>query len=133
MNSSSLTQAEATRWAGDLYEKHVDRKDAAGFAAVFTDNATLRFGNNDVLTGKQAIEQAIAGFFTAMKALSHETKKLTVHENMIFLEAFVTYDRHDGKKVTVPAMSVYEMTESQAGRKAKDCRIYVDLAPLFAP
>ena len=133
MTSGSWKQADATAWARDLYEKHVDRKDAAGFAAVFADDATLRFGNNPTLTGTKAIEQAIAGFFTAMKALRHETKKVTVHENMMFLEAFVTYDRHDGQKVTVPAMTVYEMTDTPKGKKAKDCRIYVDLAPLFAP
>lgn len=133
MTSSTWKQADATTWARDLYEKHVDKKDAKGFAAVFADDATLRFGNNETLTGPKAIEEAIAGFFTAMKALKHETKKLTVHENMMFLEAFVTYDRHDGKKVTVPAMTVYEMTDTAAGKKAKQCRIYVDLAPLFAP
>ena len=133
MNSSSWKLSDATAWAQNLYDKHVDKKDAAGFAAAFTDDGTVRFGNNDTLRGRQAIEQAIAGFFTAMKALKHETKKVTVHENMMFLEAFVTYDRHDGKKVTVPAMTVYEMTDTPAGKKAKECRIYVDLAPLFAP
>jgi hypothetical protein len=133
MNSSSWKLADATTWARDLYDKHVDRKDAAGFAAAFTEDGTVRFGNNDTLHGRQAIEQAIAGFFTAMKALKHETKKVTVHDNMMFLEAFVTYDRHDGKKVTVPAMTVYEMADTPTGKKAKECRIYVDLAPLFAP
>ena len=127
------TTAEATTWANDLYNNHVDKKDAVGFAAAFTDDGTLRFGNNDVLRGRQAIEAAIAGFFQAMVSLRHKTTKLTLHENMIFLEAMVTYERHDGNRVSVFAMTVYELVDAPQGKRARDCRIYVDLAPLFAP
>lgn len=127
------TTAEATRWANDLYNNSVDKKDAVGFAAVFTEDATLRFGNNEPLRGRQAIEAGIAGFFQAMVSLRHKTSKLTLHENMIFLEAMVTYVRHDGNSVSVFAMTVYELIDAADGKRARECRIYVDLAPLFAP
>jgi ketosteroid isomerase-like protein len=123
----------AETWARELYDNAVDRKDAAGFAAAFTDDAVLRFGNNEPLVGRASIEPAIAGFFTAMQSLRHQPMRTTVTGNLLFLEAFVTYLRHDGAEVTVPAMTVYEMAEMHGTPLARRCNIYVDLAPLFAP
>ena len=126
------TLAEATAWANRLYDEAVDRRDAAGFAAAFTDDAWLRFGNNEPLVGRPAIEAAIAGFFTAMQSLKHAPQRTTAAGNLLFLEATVTYLRHDGKEVSVPAMTVYEMAEMTGTPRARRCNIYVDLAPLFA-
>jgi hypothetical protein len=53
--------------------------------------------------------------------------------NLLFLEATVTYLRHDGQTVSVPAMTVFEMADTQGTPRARRCNIYVDLAPLFAP
>ena len=132
-NATSWSREDAAEWARALYDEHVDRKDAAGFAAAFTDDATLQFGNNPPLAGRAAIESAIAGFFTAMVSLRHELVRLSLDGRTLFLEARVTYTRHDGGVVTVPAMTVFDTTATSAGRRAERCRIYVDLAPLFAP
>ena len=123
----------AQEWARRLYDESVDRKDAAGFAAAFTDDATLRFGNNPPLAGRTNIETAIAGFFQAMQTLEHAPERTTVAGNLLFLEATVTYLRHDGQSVSVPAMTVFEMADTQGTPRARRCNIYVDLAPLFAP
>jgi ketosteroid isomerase-like protein len=129
----SLTPELAQAWASRLYNDAVDRKDAAGYAAVFTDDARLRFGNNAPIVGRANIEAAIAGFFTAMQSLQHQPERTTIAGNLLFLEAVVTYLRHDGNVVSVPALSVYEMTDTAEGIRARGCNIYVDLAPLFAP
>ena len=50
-------------WARALYADSVDNKDAAGFAAAFTETGSLRFGNADPIVGRDAIEAAIAHFF----------------------------------------------------------------------
>lgn len=126
------TLGAAEKWARELYTK-VDRKDAAGFAAVFVEDGWLRFGNNDPIIGRKNIETGIAQFFTAMVSLRHEFVRTTLHENLLFLEASVTYMRHDQKVVTVPAMTVYTFAERGERRVAERCNIYVDLAPLFAP
>jgi hypothetical protein len=129
----SWTLDTATAWARDLYENGVDRRDAARFAAAFTDDGWLRFGNNEPLVGRANIETAIAGFFTAMQSLRHTPGRTTVAGNLLFLEAMVTYLRHDGKEVSVYAMTVFEMAEMHGTPRAQRCNIYVDLAPLFAP
>jgi ketosteroid isomerase-like protein len=127
------TRDAAQAWARDLYDHAVDKKDAAGFAAAFTEDATLSFGNNEPLVGRANIEAAIAGFFMAMQSLRHEPMRTTATGNLLFLEATVTYLRHDGASVSVPAMTVYEMAEMTGTPLARRCNIYVDLAPLFAP
>ena len=109
MESSTLTRAEVDAWARTLYANHVDRKDAAGFAAVFTPDAWLRFGNNPPLKGPEAIREAIAGFFQAFVSLSHESKGTFLDGDTLFLEAVVTYQRHDGQRVSVPAMTVFHL------------------------
>ena len=126
---SANSQAEFESWARHLYRDFVDKKDAAGFAAVFAEDGTLRFGNEPPLHGRSAIETSIAHFFEAMVSLEHEFTAISRDGDTFFLEAVVTYHRHDGGVVTVPAMTVFEMNEDFL---ARSCRIYVDLAPLFA-
>ena len=133
MLERTWTPAAAMEWARRLYERSVDRKDAAGYAAAFVEDGWLRFGNNEPIIGRTNIEAAIAGFFGAMRTLAHQPGRTTVAGNLLFLEAIVTYLRHDGKSVSVPAMTVYEMAEMTGTPLARRCNIYVDLAPLFAP
>lgn len=127
------TPDAAAAWARELYDGAVDKRDATGFAAAFTDDGWLRFGNNEPLVGRAAIEAGITGFFTAMQSLRHTPQRTTVAGNLLFLEATVTYLRHDGKEVSVHAMTVYEMAEMRDTPRARRCNIYVDLAPLFSP
>lgn len=130
--NKSLLPTKAENWARALYGDAVDRKDAAGFAAVFAEDGTLRFGNQQPIVGRRNIEEAITQFFGAMLALQHEFTVISCDGNRWLLEAMVTYTRHDGGNVTVPAMTVFEIAETDTRIVAQSCRIYVDLAPLFA-
>lgn len=126
---------DVTRWAGTLYSEHVDRKDADGFANAFTDGGTLRFGNSDTLTGRDAIRVAIAQFFSAFESLRHHSGRTWIDGDTVVLEAVVTYVRHDKREVTVPAVTIFHLVPPSVSSSplADDCRIYVDLTPLFAP
>ena len=133
--TETLTREEVLRWAHDLYANAVDHKDAAGFAAAFTEDAWLRFGNNPPLAGREAIREAIARFFTAFVALRHESAGILYDGDSLVSEAVVTYTRHDRRVVTVPAVTIFRIagTDEQGTPLADQCRIYVDLTPLFAP
>ena len=133
--TQGLTRDEVFRWARDLYAESVDRKDARGFAAAFTPDAWLRFGNAERIEGRDAIEAAIAQFFTAFAELRHESKGTFLDGDTLILEAVVTYTRHDRKLVSVPAVTIFRLAGAlDDGRPVADqCRIYVDLTPLFAP
>jgi ketosteroid isomerase-like protein len=123
-------------WARDLYFEHVDRKDARAFAAAFLDDATLRFANAPVIRGRASIETAIAEFFTTFIDLRHEPRNSWLVGDTLILEATVTYTRHDRRQVTIPAVTIFHLAGALPGEPSRpvadDCRIYVDLTPLYA-
>lgn len=131
--SEKPTEQNVVDWAETLYSQGVDKKDAEVFANAFTENGWCRFGNNEPLVGREAIRGGIAQFFKVMAGLSHESSGTWYKDGNLILEARVTYTLHKGGTVTVPAVSIYKMTAGESGRPmAENCRIYVDLAPLFA-
>ncbi|MGI8510245.1 MAG: nuclear transport factor 2 family protein [Gemmatimonadaceae bacterium] len=132
-------QADHTRhdvlpWAQNLYAESVDNKDAAGFAAAFTSDAWLQFANAPRIVGRDAIEAAIAQFFASFRDLRHESKGTWLQGDTLILEAVVTYTRHDGQRVSVPAVTILRLASGAASNSplADQCRIYVDLTPLYA-
>ena len=134
--STDTTREVVTRWARDLYANAVDRKDAAGFAAAFLPDGWVQFGNAPAIAGRSAIETAIAQFFSSFVALRHASTGTWLDGDTLTLEAEVTYTRHDGKLVTVPASTIFRLARGSAeagSPQAKECRIYVDLTPLYAP
>ncbi len=126
------TESDIIAWSSNLYTNGVDKKDAVAFANAFTESGALRFGNNPQLTGRDQIREAITGFFTVMQSLSHRALHTTLKDDTLVLEAEVTYLRQDGATVTVPACTIFHLAQTNPPL-ADDCRIYVDLAPLFAP
>ena len=133
--AQKLDRKAVLAWAKGIYDNSVDKKDAAGFAAAFTADGWCRFANNPPIVGRDNIRAAIAQFFTAMKSLKHSPKGAFMDGDTLFLEAEVTYTRHDDAQVTVPAMTVFHIASEEEGGRflADQCRIFVDLAPLFAP
>lgn len=137
MQTSEMpTVAEVTAWAHALYADAVDRKEAAGFAAVFTEDAWMRFGNAEPIVGRDAIQAAIAHFFSLFSELRHEFKGVWYQDSAAILEAIVTYKRFDGSEVSVPAVTIFrfdpEIRLPMKSAVAHRCQMYVDLTPLFA-
>ena len=130
---TSYSREEMISWSDKLYSEGVDRKDAGVFANAFTADGWVRFGNNEQLVGRDAIRESIAGFFSMFASLSHESTYTTWADDTLVLEARVTYTLHHGGTVTVPACTIFLMAGGDNGEpKASECRIYVDLSPLFA-
>jgi hypothetical protein len=132
---AELSRDAVMRWADDLYRNAVDRKDAAGFAAAFTPDGWVQFGNWPRTCGRDAITAAIAQFFDGFQSLSHKSVATSLDGRKLVLEAEVTYVRHDGGTVTVPACTIFGLASapSENGQpQAAECRIYVDLTPLYA-
>lgn len=107
----------------------VDRMDAAGFAAHLAEDARLRFGNAEPVVGRGAIETAIAGFFETIKDLRHKIVNEWDVGDVTILELEVTYTRLDDQQVPVPVVTIYQ----RGADLIEDYRIYLDLAPVFAP
>jgi ketosteroid isomerase-like protein len=108
----------------------VDKRDAEGFAALFAPAGRFVFGNADPISGRAAIAAAVDAFFAGLRGLRHEIRHRWETGADTVAELVVEYDRPDGGSVRVPAVTVF--TRDGAGLIA-DYRVYVDLAPLFAP
>lgn len=132
---AELSRDLVMRWADDLYRNAVDQKDAAGFAAAFAPDGWVQFGNWPRTTGRDAITAAIAQFFAGFQSLAHKSAGRWLDAGTLVLEAEVTYVRHDGGTVTVPAATIFRLAQELSAERmpqAKECRIYVDLMPLYA-
>jgi ketosteroid isomerase-like protein len=106
----------------------VDRMDAKAFASYLAEDCLLRFANADEVVGRDAIEAAIAGFFTTIKGLSHQIVEQWDVDDTTIVRTEATYTRLDDRRVTVPAVTVYR----RGGDLIDEYRIYVDLAPVYA-
>jgi len=107
----------------------VDRLNPEGVIAFFADDATMVFGNQEPLLGREAILAGNTAFLTAIKGLSHRIlREWTVGDTTI-VSAEVTYTRRDDKEVTIPAVSIWRV--GPAGL-VTDYRVYFDPSPVFA-
>lgn len=108
----------------------VDTKDAAEFGAFLAGDARLVFGNAEPLVGREAIVDGIGAFFATIDGLRHRIVNEWYAGADTVAETEVTYQRLDGKNVTVPAVSIWR---TGADDLIDDYRIFVDLAPVYAP
>jgi hypothetical protein len=106
----------------------IDSFDPDRFVANLTPDARFRFANADPVTGRAAIREAVAGFFTSIDGLTHHIRNVYEVGDTTITQIDVEYRRKDGKTVTVPNADilVYE------GDLVRDWQIYIDLTPVFA-
>jgi len=102
--------------------------DAKAFASHLTEDCMLRFANADEVVGRDAIEEAIAGFFSTINGLSHHIVEKWDVDDTTVVQLEVTYTRMDDRRVTLPAVTIYR----RAGDLIDEYRIYIDLAPIYA-
>ncbi|WP_028924519.1 nuclear transport factor 2 family protein [Pseudonocardia acaciae] len=114
----------------EAYFKAVDSRDAAAVAGFFAADGRMTFGNNEPLVGPAAVEQVIAGVFAAVAGIEHRILRDWYPGDDTLTEADVTFTKHDGSQVTVPAAVHWHATPNG---KIDDMRVYIDLAPVFAP
>ncbi len=108
----------------------VDAKDATRFAGHLTPDAIFRYANAPVVTGRDAIRQAVAQFFDAVRTLRHDLLAVWTQDDMVFCKGEVSYTRHDGSKSgPFPFFNLFKTR----GDKIAEYLIYVDISPLFAP
>ena len=117
----------ATTYNASMFA-NIDRLDARAFASHLNEDCVLRFGNADEVRGRGAIEEAIAGFFATIDGLHHDVLQTWTVDDTTILQLDVTYDRKDGKQVTIPVVTIYKEDD----RGIRDYRIYIDVAPVYA-
>ena len=111
----------------DLFAS-IDRQDTDAFVGFLSADARFRFGSAPPATGREAIAEAVGGFFDSIAGLSHRIDATIRDADTIVCEGEVTYTRHDGTEIALPFVDVFEM----AGERIADYKIYMDIGPLYA-
>jgi ketosteroid isomerase-like protein len=115
------------RWTGELFSA-IDAKDTSRFMSFLEPDARFRYGSNPPAIGSDAIRAAVDGFFSAVKALTHQVEHVWALPGHVICAGTVTYLRHDGRSVSIPFCNVLALRNA----KVKDYVVYADPAPLFA-
>ena len=106
----------------------IDAFDPDKFVAHLTPDATFRFANADPVTGRAAVKEAVAGFFSSIAGLTHHILNVYEVGDIVIAQIDVEYRRQDGKSVTVPNADVLVFD----GDLVRDWQIYIDVAPVYA-
>jgi ketosteroid isomerase-like protein len=107
----------------------IDAFDPDKFVAHLTPDARFRFGNADPVTGRAAVREAVAGFFSTIDGLTHHILNSWDSGDTTIVQIDVEYQRKDGKTVTTPNADILVFD----GGLVRDWQIYIDVAPVFAP
>lgn len=107
--------------------RSVDAMDTDTFLSFLTEDITFRFGNAPAVTGKQAVNEAVTGFFNAIKSLHHTIDQVWSQDNHIICKGTATYTRKDDSTLTVPFANIFRIHEE----KISEYLIYVDISQLF--
>ena len=107
----------------------IDAFDPDKFVAHLTPDARFRFGNADPVTGRAAVKEAVAGFFSTIDGLTHHILNSWDSGDTTIVQIDVEYKRKDGKTVTTPNADILVFD----GDLVRDWQIYIDVAPVFAP
>jgi ketosteroid isomerase-like protein len=107
----------------------IDALDVATVISFFAEDAHVVFGNGQPLVGINEIRTGTTAFFETIAGLHHEVvNEWNVGDDAI-IEFKVTYDRKDGRQVTIPCVTILR---TDATGKIADYRVYYDVAPVYA-
>jgi ketosteroid isomerase-like protein len=106
----------------------IDAFDPDKFVAHLTPDVTFRFGNAEPVTGREAVREAVTGFFSTIGGLTHHIRNVFESGDTAIAQIDVEYLRKDGKSVTVPNADILVFD----GDLIRDWQIYIDVTPVFA-
>lgn len=113
-------------WIKQLFQT-IDSMNADKFASLFADNGTFKFGNGETVSGKNAIRQYVAAFFSSIKSISHEITDIVMENGSLVCLGEVTYTRHDSSRLTAPFADYIKLD----GELAVEYQVYADISALY--
>ena len=115
------------------YLTALDAYDVDGYASFLADDVSVRFNNDDPLTGLATVREGLSRFWSSITgmgyALVHEPLNIYGDDRHLVLEALNHYDRPGTPRVTVRATA---WTDRGEDGKVTSVRLYQDLSALYA-
>jgi ketosteroid isomerase-like protein len=100
--------------------------DIPRFFGFFTDDAVFRMGNNDPVTGRDAVVAWVSDYLGAVTALRHHILEEFVSGDVVALRVEVTYSMRNGAEFTLPAVT---RTRVRCGQ-VSEYLIFMDPSPV---
>lgn len=116
-----------TTWAKEYYAA-VDAMNMEKYLAYHTNDVKFRFGSTPTSTGKEPVIQGLTQLWNGLESMRHNITGIWIVDNVVVVEADITYTRKDGKAIILPAATVLRLN----GDLVDDVRINMDINPLFA-
>jgi hypothetical protein len=107
----------------------IDGMDTAQSVKLFAESATVTFGNGEPMVGREVIATGTADFYSSIAGLHHRILNEWSLGHDTIAEAAVTYIRHDGRQVTIPAATIWRVRDDNL---ITDYRVFIDLTPVYA-
>ena len=117
-----------TDWWTRLFAA-IDGKNTPEFLDFLTEDAEFRFANLPGAHGRTAIAAAVDAFFASIADSRHSMLRNWQDSTSAVCQGEVEYTRHDGGRVSLPFVNVFEMD----GERVRRYLIYIDVGPLYAP
>ncbi len=105
----------------------IDSKDSQSFVSFLTDDCTFTFGNAEPAIGKEAIFNAVEGFFNSIDSLSHTIEDYCECNDRIIYYGTVTYKRHNGSYLSVKYCNYFKLRENLIAQY----NIFIDISQLY--
>lgn len=113
-------------WVTTLFQA-LDAFDADTFSSFLTEDAIFVFGNADPITGKTAIRDGVAQFFTSIRAIRHDLVEAWAIPHVVIARGSVTYTRQSGSQLCVPFANIFKLRDDLI----QEYLIYVDNSQLY--
>ena len=112
-----------------IYLNAIDTKDIDAYSKFLADDVTVRFNNDEPMSGKEKVVQGLGYYWQSFGSVEHDLTNIYGTDKTYVLEAQNHYVRHDGKKVTFKAVAFTDINESGL---VSSVRIYQDVSPVFS-
>jgi ketosteroid isomerase-like protein len=106
----------------------IDDGDTDELLTYFAPEARQTFGNMAPLEGRDAIRDGNVSFLSSISGTSHEIIDAWECDGTVAVQLRVTYERLDGARVTIPALSLF----SEGDGMIRDYKVFFDTTPVYA-
>lgn len=111
------------------YYAAMETNDPARYSAYYAEDIKLTFGNEAPIHGRPAVIEAFDSVLGRFRSLHHDLVNVWPEAGgVVIFESIGTWHLHSGSSVSVPACSVFTITDGLF----TELRIYVDNEPVFA-
>ena len=115
-------------WWEEFYAR-VDVFDPTLVDELLTEDTRFTMGNHETSVGRDAFRAGVANLQKHVTKMHHTFSRVTEDGDHSTLEAVCEYTKHDGSTVAIPVLTAIERRDGLVAAQ----RVYIDLAPLFAP